>query len=96
MREPFARPSDIGRTVLFLGDGKSLMTADRMSVGAGGTAREARVWDAATGKELAHFRCYGDHGDVVLCADGRASRSPTTGTGPCASYKSPRARSWGA
>ncbi len=69
VREPFARPSDIGRTVLFLGDGKSLMTADRMSVGAGDGA-EARVWDAATGKELAHFRCYGDHGDVVLCADG--------------------------
>jgi RNA polymerase sigma factor (sigma-70 family) len=69
VREPFARPPDVGRTVLFLPGGRSLLTAERMVVGAGDGA-EARVWDAATGKELRHFRCYEEHGSVLPSANG--------------------------
>jgi hypothetical protein len=68
-RLPFDRPPDVGSQVLFLADGKSLLTMNGHT-GASRDGGVACVWDATTGKELRHFLCYQHRGYVVASADG--------------------------
>jgi WD40 repeat protein len=65
---PFEQPPEVGGDVVFRSDGKTVLATTASGDCVRG--RTACVWDAATGKDLGHFRCHEYSSDIEASGDG--------------------------